>query len=103
MSAQHTPGPWVWDGDYTLRPAQPDPTTSATHTILSEDGPRGFLGGDHRAVAAEFQSNRRLIAAAPDLLEALQVAAEALCDLPLMDPRIVAIRTAIARATGADA
>ena len=38
--------------------------------------------------------------AAPELLEALQVAADALCDLPLMDPRVVAIRAAIAKATG---
>jgi len=69
---RHTPGPWVWHGDYTLRPAAPDPERSPTHTILSPDGPFGFLGTDHSQVEAEWQANRRLMEAAPALLAALQ-------------------------------
>lgn len=99
MSAQHTPGPWVWDGDYTLRPAHPDPTSSATHTILSEHGPFGFLGTDHRATEAEFQANKRLIEAAPDLLKALTAM---LYDDDHDEAKCLAMR-AIAKATGADA
>lgn len=48
----------------------------------------------------QAEADARLIADEPDLLEALLVANEALCDLPLMDPRIVLIRAAIAKATG---
>lgn len=69
MSGRHTPGPWAWDGDYTLRPVDPDPDRSAVHTILSPDGPYGFVQSVGADVDAEFQADQRLIAAAPELLD----------------------------------
>ena len=70
-TTRHTPGPWIWDGN-TLRPEQPDPQRSQVHSILDADGGFGFLGSDWRQTAAELDADRRLIAAAPELLEALQ-------------------------------
>lgn len=56
---------------------------------------------DSSAVAYDCsEADARLIAAAPELLSALEIAAEMLCDMPLMDPRFVQIRAAIAKATG---
>lgn len=71
MSA-HTPGPWQWDGDYTLRPVNPDPEHSALHTIISPDGPFGFVQTATADVFPEFEADKLLIAAAPELLEALR-------------------------------
>jgi hypothetical protein len=71
MSA-HTPGPWQWDGDYTLRPVNPDPERSALHTIISPDGPFGFVQTATADVFPEFEADKLLIAAAPELLEALR-------------------------------
>lgn len=81
MSAAHTPGPWQWVDDYTLRPALLNPDQSSTHTILSRDGAYGFVGADPRDVESEFAANRALIEAAPDLLDAANAARRALADL----------------------
>jgi hypothetical protein len=70
MSA-HTPGPWEWDGN-TLRPANLDPSRSAVHSILDAEGGYGFLGSDRHATSAELDADRRLIAAAPELLAELK-------------------------------
>ena len=70
-TTRHTPGPWIWDGN-TLRPEQPDPARSAVHSILDADGGFGFLGSDWRETLPELEADRRVIAAAPELLEALQ-------------------------------
>lgn len=70
-TARHTPGPWLWDG-HTLMPAQPDPDRSAVHSILDAEGGFGFLGSDMHQTCAELDADRLLIAAAPDLLHALQ-------------------------------
>lgn len=67
----HTPGPWMWD-DNVLCPAFPDPAISHVHSILDADGGFGFMGSDWRQTAAELDADRLLIAAAPDLLHALQ-------------------------------
>tara|TARA_R100000365_G_C2748574_1_gene80543 strand:+ start:51 stop:392 length:342 start_codon:yes stop_codon:yes gene_type:complete len=73
MSAQHTPGPWQWDGDYTLRPANPRPELHTVHTILSPDGETfGFMSADYKDVLAENAANKVLMASAPELLEALK-------------------------------
>ena len=72
MIAAHTPGPWYWRGN-TLAPAQADPEISHVHSILDAKGGYGFIGTDHRMTNAELDADRRLIAAAPDLLAALQV------------------------------
>ena len=106
MSAAHTPGPWHWLTDRRLQPVVHDPDQSAVHTILSEDGCFGYLGSDLDATIAEDEANRRLIAAAPDLLDAAQ-AAEAVLGRQKWregstDPEAVALfklRGAIAKTT----
>jgi hypothetical protein len=72
MTDKHTPGPWVWDCN-TLRPAEPNPDVSAVHSILDADGGYGFLGSHHMETQQELDADRALIAAAPDLLAALQI------------------------------
>jgi len=91
MSA-YTPGPWVQWADTNIviklhsgRPQAEDLRICEVATNTWHD---------------EGRHNARLIASAPDLLAALIVANEALCDLPLMDPRVQQIRAAIAKATG---
>ncbi len=67
---EHTPGPWKWDGA-TLMPQVPN-LDSAVHTILSEEGMAyGYVQSDWRDTIAESDGNRRLIAAAPEMLDAL--------------------------------
>lgn len=71
MSAKHTPGPWkVYD------PEMPD--TKATYGI---DGPQGqpvvYFGITHND-GINLLADARLIAAAPELLEALKLAYDAM-------------------------
>lgn len=108
MSGKHTPGPWHWprDSNY-LCPVNPDPDLGAVSEILYADGGYGFLGRSNADTLAELEADRRLIAAAPDLLEALQ-AYDAWADkTPPKDPELKALReqmrAAIAKATGEDA
>jgi hypothetical protein len=96
---KHTPGPWQWDGDYTLRPVNPDPSRSALHTILSPDGPYGFVQTSTADVWPEFEANKRLIAAAPDLLVELQ---DAVAMIEALGGNASTQRTAIAKATGGE-
>lgn len=99
-TARHTPGPWIWD-DNTLRPANPDPDTSSVHSILDADGGYGFLLSDVRATCAELDADRTLIAAAPELLEALQrLLSWEIARLPVRSEDIAFARAAIAKATG---
>lgn len=96
-TAKHTPGPWEWDGDYTLRPANPRPELHAVHTILSPDGETfGFMNADYKDVMAEAAANKRLMASSPDLLEALRVAEHSVGDLKALE----IVRAAIAKAEG---
>ena len=90
MSAQHTPGPWtqgtsengvecVWlDG----------------HTESVRD-----MGDDGTWIDCNTEANARLIAAAPDLLEALRSLLDALPSATT-HPAIRSARAAIAKATG---
>ncbi len=72
--ANHTPGPWKWDG-YSLRPENPNPDAHAVHTILEVDTfAYGFVDSDLAATTAECAANRALIEAAPDLLASLREA-----------------------------
>lgn len=73
MNARHTPGPWHWEnGGNRLAPVNVDPSRSAVHSILDADGGYGLLGKPNDEVLAELDADRALIAAAPELLEALQ-------------------------------
>lgn len=65
--AAHTPGPWVADFGEAFHIRPPEGGTLAQVTFLKG---RGGLGG--RRDADECAANARLIAAAPDLLEALE-------------------------------
>ena len=67
----HTPGPWHWVGN-TLEPVDKDPKLSSVFSILDAEGGYGFLGSDSKQTHAEIDADRTLIAAAPDLLEALR-------------------------------
>lgn len=73
MTAKHTPGPWHWPHDSNhLCPVNPDPERSAVSEILYADGGYGFVGRSNSDTLAELEADRRLIAAAPLLLEALR-------------------------------
>ena len=61
MTTKHTPGPWEFTGKYLA--------TRADNTLLSIK-PESAEGGAH------FAANARLMAAAPDLLEALEAVVE---------------------------
>lgn len=62
MKAQHTPGPWSLEYDYSL---------VMKHHIVTA----GPIGPDE-ASQEEKKANARLIAAAPELLEALKAIVE---------------------------
>lgn len=99
MNDKHTPGPWsvFTKNDGTMMVAK-----TPTHYIAKVVGSSAV--GD---VRAKFMADARLIAAAPDMLEALRMAAAAYAAGPNpaavraeMDSAIDYIRAAIAKATG---
>ncbi len=98
MSAQHTPGPW--QVAHSDRTQVCDVLGCAPIAYIARRNPKG---------RAEDYANTRLIAAAPDLLEALQAAADALEVLrrghgvevsTACYPALNLCRAAITRATG---
>lgn len=109
MSTQHTPGPWVMDVEAE--------TVEGARTIsmvnLAGRGPGIGIASTHGLHDdAEDLANARLIAAAPELLEALVAAESALnkirvcCHHTAWDatgPAVIAARAAIAKAAGAPA
>lgn len=113
MSAKHTPGPWHWPHDSNdLCPVNPDPYRSAVSSILTADGGYGFLGSSTADTLAELDADRRLIAAAPELLEALREAMDAVKTFHGPDcweiyeqhsPEMKRWRAVIAKATGSEA
>ena len=88
----HTPGPWVWDStvwDY-------DPKQDAPWLVTEVSGERVL----HGEIQCSSEANARLIAAAPDLLAALQrLMGETTTMQDAMDAANQA-RAAIAKATG---
>lgn len=87
MSAQHTPGPWVIS--YPSRRSRPH--------IRTPDGIYVMDGGSGSSRPSVRQlADARLIAAAPELLEALQM----LLEFPNTGPATSAARAALAKATG---
>lgn len=91
MGTKHTPGPWIWGTDYRgLYGAGPE------NGVLNYERFEGMW----LSYGETREANARLIAAAPDLLEALQ-------NLENDDGRIPAhawalVQSAIAKATGED-
>lgn len=85
MKAQHTPGPWAF----------------CNHTLCQATGNYLHLGKfvESPGLGGQAGANRRLIAAAPELLAALQwvMAGVAGCQ---KNPEYEAARAAIAKATG---
>ena len=96
MSAGHpTPGPWHWVGT-RLKPVY-EGQSPFIGTILDDSGVMVYREASHvKHAVDECEANRRLIAAAPDLLEALQV----LMKTDGGGPRFHLARAAIAKATG---
>jgi hypothetical protein len=91
METKHTPGPWCFHGDY-----------SEIHTAVDEDGGQVIaeMNPDNDFTGEENAANTRLIAAAPELLAALQhvlIASEDGGDFDDVDFDM--LRSAIAKAT----
>lgn len=96
MSA-HTPGPWV-----VTSAEQPDDLVTSTHAQGLDDDVCEVYGGNDDLDEVRA-ANARLIASAPDLLEALKALSGAV-GFRIDDPRVQhihdAARAAIARAEG---
>jgi hypothetical protein len=109
QNAKHTPGPWRVDR-YGIVTGGADYCTSVAECQVPPKSK--FPPSEYARLAAEQNANARLIAAAPDLLEALQLASDMLHDVanapgdPLYDPTLhkacADARAAIAKAEGAD-
>jgi len=86
----HTPGPWNWHGPYMAGGFK---VTALDHNDVT------MMDIYVKAeTAAEAQANARLIAAAPDLLEALRKIAS--CESRFPGDVVDIARAAIAKATG---
>lgn len=89
---KHTPGPWAFDDDRVI-------TSPHTHNDLDDDVCEVYGGNDD--IAEVRRANARLIAAAPELLEALKelmVAADRVSAEPVT--WLGKARAAIAKAEG---
>jgi hypothetical protein len=91
---KHTPGPWrintaIRAGEFDVK----DANSSGGHAPIAK------VRGDKRRTANQALANARLIAAAPDLLEALK---DMLPELESIGPleKFERARAAIAKATG---
>ena len=91
MTTQHTPGPWIWGDNFKgLYGAGPN------NEVLDYASYEGMWLGYGSAMKA----NARLIAAAPDLLEALQAISNPSLDDFSRSCGFEKARAAIAKATG---
>lgn len=104
--AKYTPGPWTWD-DVLGAGIQIRGPYKGTTRLLFSDIWRKF---PEREWDAEMKENARLIAAAPELLEALQEIEDVASFIPIEDRRerrqlgeaLDKARSAIAKALGSD-
>jgi len=105
--SKHTPGPWAAHFEEAYYVTGPD--LGRVAMMMNLKGAHG-MGG--RRSGDESAANCRLIAAAPDLLQALLNLVGTMCaadgsdmeaDLDAIDARVADARTAIARATGEQA
>lgn len=107
MGAQHTSGPWCVEDpmDFELTIVEAGKETHEWRFIASCSLPEG--DDDQDFTSGEVQANARLIAAAPELLEALQAMTHGLPDLLESigysdeEDMIGKALAAIAKATGA--
>ncbi|MDT3468959.1 hypothetical protein [Stenotrophomonas maltophilia] len=84
--SKHTPGPWAYQED----------SDAYTHIVR---GPNNrFICQLAQVTSAEIEANARLIAAAPELLEALERILKGALSLPRFAEELA--RAAIAKATG---
>ena len=76
MSAKHTPGPWFVsdDGEFIVDPKGPICGCDSLHIPYIGDEDERSCASDfpNEAEALEFEANKNLTAAAPDMYEALQ-------------------------------
>lgn len=96
---KHTPGPWVVD----INHATGNPEFIRTFISSSDGGDMYDIANVWCDETGNAKANARLIAAAPDLLAALQIAENAL-DMYSggQSSDLAAIRIAIDKATGAE-
>lgn len=91
MSTEHTPGPWITSYDGSIN------TDAGTFICgFRWDSYKEFTEGNNSA-------NARLIAAAPDMLEALEDARQLvvnILEIPETDDVVIGIDDAIAKARG---
>jgi hypothetical protein len=100
MTSKHTPGPWIWQNDWL--------------GLYGKDGEDVLPYSDYEGMAIpdwyhteEPKANARLIASAPDLLEALIVLHQRLEQLDasgdagrMVEDEVEIARAVIAKATG---
>ncbi len=99
MSKQsHTPGPWKWSESYKTEDGRETFTLvceNYEYGILSCDG----LGNSPQSLGPQGMADAKLIVAAPELLEALQVCIAQITALCSADDIPDQARAAIAKAT----
>lgn len=102
-TSKHTPGPWTIKNDYDERhivianidgESFPDGTTSYTYDFVCDT-----YGGDYESASREVaNANARLIAAAPELLDALRNLVAVQPNLMANSAEIADARAALAKA-----
>jgi hypothetical protein len=92
MSAQHTPGPWVVSKGFRA------PVVG--YAIPDGGEPLPIVDVVHGYDQRQARANAVLIAASTDLLEAAKLALVTLSDLEPGSAEVIALRKAIAKATG---
>lgn len=99
---KHTPGPWVvHEGDeIDIRSANPADLAQAPIYYCIAENIGGHVHGENFDDYSEVEANARLIAAAPELLEALESFPGFLCGTESGDAWIEQMRAAIAKARG---
>lgn len=96
MTAKHTPGPWTpeFGEAYRVRAQQDGGQVAIMMNLKGQHGLAGRRNGD------EVAANARLIAAAPELLDALQAIINDGLHCDVVPHLHTKARAAIARATG---
>lgn len=97
-TVKHTPGPWEFDGDNAV---MAEVGAHICTVSMGDDFP--CLEDDQRANAeAECKANANLIAAAPELLEALKALLDQLVGDEFADDisSVVSARSAVSKAEG---